>query len=69
LGPGLQVVHWRVGHSSLAAVKNKTTAFIASVKKLENPLPAAMVVPPAKTLATRQVDNKIAHKIDFIFFI
>jgi hypothetical protein len=70
LGPGLQVVHCRGGQSSLLAVKNDATAFIASLKKLKNPLPAVVVVvPPAKTLPTKQVDNKIAQKSAFNFFI
>jgi hypothetical protein len=69
LGPGLQVVHCRGGQSSRAAVKNDVTAFIASVKKLKNPLPVVVVVPPARTLPTKQVDNNIAQKSDFNFFI
>jgi len=61
-------VHCRGGHSSLLAVKNDATAFTASVKKLKNPL-LAVVVPPANTLPTRQVDNNIAQKSVFNFFI
>ena len=62
---GLHVWHCRGGQ--LSALKNDTTAFIALLKKLKIPL--LPVVSAANTLPTKQVDNNIAHRIAFIFFI